>query len=48
MTAEQQDSDVTIFVRGVNEFYGLGSNDLKFADATQVDALDPNHPYLEI
>lgn len=44
MTPEQQNSDVTVFVRGVDEFYP--SHELKFADPKNNDVLDTGHPYL--
>jgi hypothetical protein len=48
MTPEQQSQDVTVFVSGVNEYYGLANYPLCFTDPAVEDVLDPNHPYLVI
>lgn len=45
LTDEQKDSDVTVFVEGVGEFYAT-ENGLKFVSKT--DTLDKNHPFLKI
>ena len=44
----QLDSDVTVYVSGVNEYYGL-VGDYPVTESTEdCDVLDPNHPYLVI
>lgn len=48
MTPEQQESDVTVFVTGVGEYFGLLESPLVFSDPDINDVLDPNHPYLVI
>ena len=47
MTDEQKDSDVTIYVHGVDEFYATIAS-VKFSDKTNDDILDEGHPYLSI
>lgn len=49
MSAEQQDSTVTVYVKGVDEFYAVVDNyPLCNAVGTINDVLDEGHPYLVI
>lgn len=48
MTPEQQNSNVTVFVTGENEYYTLADYPLVFSDPDVNDVLDANHPYLVI
>lgn len=45
MTEEQQNCDVTVFVRGVDEFYPT-SHELFINKES--DVLDEGHPYLQV
>jgi hypothetical protein len=49
MTAEQLSMDTTIYVSGVDEYYGL-VDDYPIVDSVgeQNSVLDNNHPYLVI
>lgn len=44
---EQLKQTVTIYVQGVDEFYGLEDGDLRVTDES-CDVLDPGHKYLAI
>lgn len=44
---EQLKQTVTIYVSGVDEFYGLEDGDLRVTDDS-CDVLDPGHKYLSI
>ena len=44
---QQLKQTVTVYVRGVDEFYGIGSDALSESDDT-IDVLDPGHKYLVI
>ena len=46
-TEEELNQTVTVYVRGVDEFYGLNWDDMKTSDDT-CDVLDPGHKYLVI
>jgi hypothetical protein len=47
MTSEQAGSDVTVFIRGVDEFYPLrDKNPIAFSDVD--DVLDAGHPFLVV
>jgi hypothetical protein len=46
LTPEQQETDVTVFVRGVDEFYPV-SNRLLITPPED-DVLDKNHPYIQV
>jgi hypothetical protein len=49
LTPEQQAMDVTIHVRGVDEYYPLSESDpCCIADNADNDVLDEGHPYLVI
>ncbi len=47
LTDEQKDSDVTVFVSGVEEYYTL-VGDYPALEANGDDVLDDGHPYLAI
>lgn len=47
MNAEQLDMTVTVYVRGVDEFYSLAT-DYPMVEADADDVLDATHPYLVI
>lgn len=48
MTPEQQATDVTVYVTGDDEYYGL-VEDYPVVEADDSDdVLDPTHPYLVI
>lgn len=47
MNAEQLDMDVTVYVRGVDEFYTV-AEDYPMVEADANDVLDATHPYLVI
>jgi hypothetical protein len=42
MTEDQKDSDLTIFVSDIDEFYPA---ELRFTDESE-DRLDPSHPFI--
>ncbi len=44
---EQLKQTVTVYIRGVDEWYGLAQGDVKVTDDS-IDVLDPGHKYLEI
>lgn len=44
---EKQDSDVTVFVRGVDEFYPV-SDRLFTTPPAESDVLDAGDPYLQV
>lgn len=46
LTEEQQNCDVTVFVRGVDEFYPV--TDRLLVSGPEEDVLDENHPYIEV
>lgn len=46
MTPEQQNQHVTVYVRGVDEYYPI-AGDAQFADES-VDTLDKGHPFLTV
>jgi len=46
-TQEELNQTVTVYVRGVDEFYGLNWDDMKTSDDS-CDQLDPGHKYLVI
>ena len=45
MTVEQKQSNVTVYVPGIDEFYPIGA--VSFATETQ-DVLDKSHPFFLI
>jgi hypothetical protein len=47
LSAEQQDTDVTVFVSGNDEFYALAEHN-PVAEQHGNDVLDDQHPYLVI
>ena len=47
MTLEQLNSDVTVYVQGTDEYYGV-VKDYPFVASEADDVLDENHPYLVI
>lgn len=47
LTEEQQNTDVTVFVRGMDEFYPA-VDELAIIDSTTDGTLDPNHPFLMV
>lgn len=49
MTPQQLDQHVSVFVRGVDEFYSLdGKTPIDVARAEDNDVLDPGHLFLVI
>lgn len=44
---EQLKQTVTVYIQGVDEWYGLEESDLRVTDDT-IDVLDPGHKYLII
>ena len=46
MTPEQRNQNVTVYVSVMDEFFP--ANSVRFADPNGVDALDPEHPYLQV
>lgn len=46
-TEQELTQTVTVYVRGVDEFYALTWDDMKVSDET-CDVLDPGHKYLVI
>lgn len=44
---EQLKQTVTVYVQGVDEWYGLEHGDLRVTDDT-IDVLDPGHKYFVI
>jgi hypothetical protein len=48
LSEEQLNTDVTIFVRGVEEFYPASSGIYLSTDDDAGQILDANHPYLMI
>jgi hypothetical protein len=46
LTPEQRNTDVTVFVRGVDEFYPVTDRLLIAPPEEQI--LDPNHPYIQV
>ena len=49
MSYTQLNMDVTIYVRGVDEFYPLSNQaPVMISDANIHDQLDPNHPFLVV
>ena len=44
---EQLKQTVTVYLRGVDEWYGLEQEDLQVTDDT-IDVLDPGHKYFVI
>ena len=49
MTPQQRQSNVTVYVQGVAEYYPVvGDYPLCYADGEKTDVLDQNHPYLVI
>lgn len=44
---EQLKQTVTVYIQGVDEWYGLTVEDLRVTDDT-IDVLDPGHKYLII
>lgn len=47
LTPEQQSTDVTVFIRGVDEYYPAQSFGVTPGEEP-ADVLDPNHPYILI
>ena len=47
LTDEQKDSDVTVYVSGIAEYYSLVA-DYPAVEAESSDVLNENHPYLVI
>ena len=47
LTDEQKDTDVTVYVSGVDEYYSL-VGDYPVVEAERSDVLDKSHPYLVI
>jgi len=49
LTPEQMAKDVTIYIRGVDEYYPLSESDpCCLANKDETDVLDPGHPYLVV
>ena len=49
LTPEQLEQDVTVYVSGVDEFYGLVQDyPIAVAQSENTDVLDPGHTYLVI
>ncbi len=47
MTEEQKDTDVTVFVSGIDEYYGPLEDAVSFS-AEDNDVLDVGHPHIRI
>ena len=47
LTEEQMNMDVTVYLSGIDEYYGLDDNTPVY-QAPEYDVLDQNHPYLVI
>ena len=48
MTDEQLNTDVTVYVSGVDEFYSLSNDGSLMMSTDDNDVLDIDHPYLVI
>ena len=47
LTEEQKNTDVTVYVRGIDGFYPV-VDELPIIDSATDDTLDPNHPFLMV